>query len=264
MPNSLFSPLGLVVLLSDFGLADPYVGILHGVLAKSAASVRVIDLGHGVPPQDVLTAAFFLAHSRAYFPQGTLFVAIVDPGVGSQRRVLAAHDAGQLLLAPDNGLLAPSLGPGALLRAVDVVRHVGEPSSRTFHGRDVFCPLAARLASGGLRFEELGPPIDDAHRLEFARVHRADGRIEGLVLLADGFGNLITNVRPSDLGAEPRSWRARIGSHELAWTDCYAQAPAGRPSILVNSYGCLEVAIAGGSARESLGVGVGAVIEFER
>jgi len=264
VPASVFSPLGLVALLSDFGLVDPYVGIMHGVLAKAAPSVRVIDLGHGVPPQDLRTAAFFLAHSREHFPAGTVFVAVVDPGVGSQRRVLAACDAGQLLLAPDNGLLAPSLGPGAQLRAVDVQRLVGTPRSRSFHGRDVFCPLAARLASGALRFEDLGSTLEDPLRVEFARARRTPTRVQGEVLFADGFGNLITNVLPADLGPDPRRWRARIGARDLDWVDCYADAPDGRPSILVNSYGCLEVAVAGGSARETLGVGVGAVIEFER
>lgn len=264
MPAHGFFPQGPVALLSDFGLADPYVGILHGVLAAAAPMLRVIDLCHGVPHQDVRTAAFFLAHSRAHFPPGTIFVAVVDPGVGSQRRILAAADQGQLFLAPDNGLLAPALGPQSVLRSVDVDLHLGTPRSRTFHGRDVFCPLAARLAMGALRFEQLGATIDDLVRLEFARVRREGARLRGEILFADGFGNLITNVRAADLDDALRAWRVRIGERELVWAGTYAEAPAGVPAILVNSYGCLEVAIAGGSAQHELGVGVGTVIEFER
>jgi S-adenosylmethionine hydrolase len=251
-------------LLSDFGCSDPYVGVIHGVLACAAPQLRVIDLSHGVAPQDLRGAAFFLAHSREHFPVGTIFVAVVDPGVGSARRVLAAWDRGQLFLAPDNGLLTPALDAGAVLRAVDVARHIGEPRSATFHGRDVFCPLAARLGSRDLRFEDLGPLIEDPARIEFARVLRDGPRLRGEVLLADHFGNLITNVRPADLDGEPSAWRVWLGARELAWAATYSQAIAGEPSILVNSYGCLEIAIAGGNAQERLGVGVGAVIDFER
>lgn len=264
MSDCAFHPLGLVVLLSDFGLADPYVGVMHGVLAQASAALRVIDLCHGVPAQDVRTGAFFLAHAREHFPRGSMFVAVVDPGVGSKRRIVAACDGGQLFLAPDNGLLALAISPQAVWRAVDVPRLVGEPRSNTFHGRDVFCPLAARIAGAALRFEDLGPLIDDPVRIEFPRARREAARVRGEVLLIDGFGNLITSVRPVDLDAAPGAWRARIGARQLVWADSYAQAPDGEPVILVNSYGCIEVAIAGGSAQRNLGVGLGAVIEFER
>jgi S-adenosylmethionine hydrolase len=262
--DSAFTACGLIVLLTDFGLDDPYAGVMHGVIAGISPGVRVIDLTHGVPAQDVRCAAFFLSRSRAYFPSGTIFVAVVDPGVGSSRRVLAAVDRGQLFLAPDNGLLGPVLGAGASARSLDVARFAARDLSATFHGRDVFAPVAARLGSRATRVEELGGAIEDFARLVLPQVARSQTRVRGEVLLADRFGNLITNVEPADLSGDPRDWRAKVGARSLDWVATYAQARAGSPAILVNSYGVLEIAVAGGSAQQALGAGSGTVVEFER
>ena len=255
---------GPLVLLTDFGLGDPYVGVMHGVIACHAPGARVIDLTHGVPPQAVGLAALFLARTRRHFPRGSIFVAVVDPGVGSQRRVLAAQDDGQCFLAPDNGLMAPALGPAARVRAVDVARHVPSPESRTFHGRDVFCPLAARLASGSLAFPDLGPLVGDAQPLELRAPTRQGARVRGEVLFVDHFGNLITNVEPAALEGLPGHWRAEFQGRRLPWVETYAEARAGEASILVNSYGLLEIAVPSASAARTLGCGVGAAVEFER
>lgn len=159
-----FRAAGLVSLLTDFGLADPYVGVMHGVIAARAPGVRVVDLGHGVAPQDVRQGGWCLAQAWPYFPAGSVHVAVVDPGVGSARRVLAARQGGHAFLAPDNGLLALVLDEGAEVRALDVARFALPRVSRTFHGRDVFSPAAAALASG-TPFEELGAVVDDWQRL---------------------------------------------------------------------------------------------------
>jgi S-adenosylmethionine hydrolase len=255
---------GPVVLLSDFGLDDPYVGVMHGVLARHAPAARVIDLTHGVPPQSVRIAAFFLARTRAFFPAGSIFVGVVDPGVGSARRIVAAQDGGQLLLAPDNGLLWPALGPSAVVRAVDVGRFVPQRASATFHGRDVFCPLAAELARGTVRFDELGDQVADCVRLESREPAREGRKLRGEVLFADRFCNLITNVESAHLEGEPRDWRARCAGRELALVRTYAEARAGAASLLENSYGLFEIAVPSGSAERLLGVRDGAAVEFER
>ncbi|HTF89624.1 MAG TPA: SAM-dependent chlorinase/fluorinase [Planctomycetota bacterium] len=264
MADSAFSPCGLVVLLTDFGLLDPYVGVMHGVIAGIAPAVRVIDLTHGVSAQDVRTAAFFLSRTREHFPAGSIFVAVVDPGVGSSRRILTALDRGQLMLAPDNGLVGPALGPQARLRSLDMARFATKGLSATFHGRDVFAPVAAGIGAGALRFEELGPEVDDCERLTLPAALRGERRVQGEVLFADRYGNLITNVEAADLGADPRAWRPRLAGRGLDWVATYSEARADSPSILVNSYGLLEVAVAGGSAQRTLGVGAGALVEFER
>jgi len=261
---SLFTPGGPVVLLTDFGLADPYVGVMHGVLANLAPAARVIDLTHGVPAQNVEIAARFLKASRHYFPRGSIFVAVVDPTVGTARAVIAACDEGQLFLAPDNGLVWPALGPEASLRSVEHTRFALAKVSSTFHGRDVFSPLAARLATGELRFEQLGSPAQRCARLELAAPQRVARGLRGVVQFADRFGNLITNVEPAHLEGELRAWRARLAGRALEWVTTYADARAGAPSILVNSYGLVEIAVAGDSAEHVLGVGAGAVVEFER
>ncbi|HUR27299.1 MAG TPA: SAM-dependent chlorinase/fluorinase [Planctomycetota bacterium] len=259
-----FSPGGPVVLLTDFGVADPYVGVMHGVLASLAPSVRVIDLTHGVPAQDVRLAARFLASSRTYFPRGSIFVAVVDPGVGSARAIVAACDEGRLYLAPDNGLVAPSVGTGASVRRVEHSRFALAKVSATFHGRDVFCPLAARLANGELRFEDVGPETKIFERVSFPAPVRTARGLRGVVEFADRFGNLITNVEPGELDGELRSWRAKVAGRSLEWVTTYAEAREGVPSLLVNSYGLLEIAVAGGSAERILCAGAGSVVEFER
>lgn len=237
---------------------------MHGVLQALAPEVRVVNLTHGVPAQDIGIAAFFLARSRGYFPQGTVFVAVVDPGVGTSRRILAAFDGGQVLLAPDNGLLGPALGPEAEVRAVDVERFALPGASATFHGRDIFCPTAARLARGEVRFEDLGPRIEDFLRAALPAPARTGKVVRGEVLFADRFGNLITNVEPADLEGDPHRWSAQAAGQALDWVRTYGDARAGAASILVNSYGLLEIAVAAGSAQRTLGVGAGAAVEFER
>ncbi|MBI5366471.1 MAG: SAM-dependent chlorinase/fluorinase [Planctomycetes bacterium] len=148
----------VIALVTDFGTRDPYVGVMKGVALGIAPRATLVDLTHEVPPQDVAAGRRALADSARYFPAGTVFVAIVDPGVGTARRALAARSGGRFYLAPDNGLLAFLAGTRAEFRAIDADRWGLEPRSATFHGRDVFAPAAARLAAG-LSFARLGPRV---------------------------------------------------------------------------------------------------------
>ena len=248
-----FRPSGLVALTTDFGLADPYVGIVHGVLHARFPDVRVVDLCHGVPPQDVARAAYFLAHARSYFDHGTVHVAIVDPGVGSGRRILVAQDGGQVFLAPDNGVLAPVLGDAARVRELDAARFALPGGGRTFHGRDVFAPVAAAIARGldpfdATRGEDLAIARAELPR---ARIRGAYGEAE--VLFADRYGNLVLSARAEDLG-EPERWCVAVGALEVRIVGCYADVAPGEGLALVDSFGSLEIAVRDGDAAARYGL----------
>lgn len=256
-----WTPSGLVTLTTDFGTSDPYVGVMKGVLHARFPAVRPVDLTHGVPPQDVKVGGFFLAHSWRWFPPGTVHVAVVDPGVGSERAILVAEELGHAFLAPDNGLLGAVLSEAARVRALDVERFALPARSRTFHGRDVFAPAAAALAAG-LAPEAAGVPLRSWRRMLLpAPVERPEG-LAGEVLFADAFGNLITNLRPEP-GAEPAGV-LEIAGRQLAVVGTYGEARAGELVALVNSYGSLEVALRSGSAARTLGVGAGAPVVLRR
>lgn len=249
-----FRACGVVTLTTDFGLVDPYVGILHGVILARAPAARVVDLCHGIPPQDVRRAAFFLAHSCRYFPAGTVHVAVVDPGVGSARRILVALDEGQAFLAPDNGLLDGVLSPRARVRAIDVARFALPGASRTFHGRDVLAPAAAAIAGGldplaagagpDLAFEP-APPL---------RARVAGGRGESEVVFADRYGNLVLSARAEDLDGGPAAWSVEAAGVRIRVRGTYADAAPGEVLALVDSFGSLEIAVRDGNAAERLGL----------
>lgn len=247
-------PSGIVTLLTDFGAVDPYVGVMKGAVLCAFPKATLIDLGHAVPPQDVATGAFWLASAIGFFPPGTVHVAVVDPGVGTARRLLAvaAHEC--WWLGPDNGLLAAVLArdPHAEIRAVDVQHLRIEPRSRTFHGRDVFAPIAGWMAGGRYGFSSLGPRVDDP----------APGPVDDprpRVVHVDGYGNLITNVGAARL-AGMRG--VRIGDREVPLRGTYADGAPGALLAVVGSYGLLEVARSGGSAAAATGLGRGTPIEL--
>ncbi len=259
-----WSPSGLVTLLTDFGLRDPYVGIMKGVLFRDAPGLRaVIDLTHDVPPQDVEAAAFFLAHSWPWFPRGTVHVAVVDPEVGTERGILLVEREGHAVLAPDNGLIEP-LREGAedaVVRRVDPVRLGLDQGSRTFHGRDRFAPLAAMLV-GGCEPSELGEVTRPARRAPSRPERAADGTIEARVLVADRFGNLITDVPGELLSGEPGGWIAEYPGGEARVVATYAEATPGETVALVDSFGRIELAIRDGDAALEHSLGRGARIRL--
>jgi S-adenosyl-L-methionine hydrolase (adenosine-forming) len=251
-------------LTTDFGTTDPFVGIMKGVILGIAPEVQLVDLTHAVPPQDVVAGAYLLAAAASYFPAGTIHVAVVDPGVGTRRRALVVETRRGFFVAPDNGLLTLAAPPGEVTRILDASRsrYRRRPVSRTFHGRDVFAPLAGQLAAG-VAPERLGSLARRMLRLALRRPRRTRGRLAGEVLWIDRFGNLITNVTRDDLaraGFRGRGVSVRIGGHVLRLLQTYAGVAAGKPLALVNSASHLEIALRDGSAAAVLGVGRGAQV----
>ncbi|HEY3282531.1 MAG TPA: SAM-dependent chlorinase/fluorinase [Armatimonadota bacterium] len=248
----------VVALLTDFGLSDAYVGILHGVLARLAPEAKVIDLCHGVTPGDLREGAHLLGSALGYLPSQTVFLAVVDPGVGTDRRVLALEADRGRFVAPDNGLMAEVLEAGQVRSLVSVERpdlYLGG-ASRTFHGRDVMAPVAAALARGE-QLSEMGPEVADPVALPRLWAREADDAIEASVIHVDRFGNLVTNLRTEALLAwlgtsEPEVRVADVTVRGLVAT--YRDAPPGTLIALPGSSGRLEISVTGGSALDLLGV----------
>jgi S-adenosyl-L-methionine hydrolase (adenosine-forming) len=239
---------GIVALLTDYGLQDPYAGLLKGALLSVNPRARIVDLTHEVPPQEIREGSRILAAALPYFPRGTLFVAVVDPGVGTRRAILGVETDRHFFLAPDNGLL------GFLNRGARRIVHVKEskyffkPVSQTFHGRDVFAPVAGHL-SRGIDLSKFGPPAKRMTSLEDAAPRvAADGALQGEVVSIDRFGNLITNI-PADLLPKAPRVRITVGRRVVgALSRSYADVPKGDLLALVGSTGHLEISVNQGSA----------------
>ena len=262
--SAAFTASGVVTLTTDFGLQDPFVGVMKGRLVAAFPGVRIIDLTHEIEAHWPAEAGFWLARSFQYFPPGTVHVAVVDPGVGSAREIAAVEVAGHLFLAPDNGLLAPVLEAGAPTVArhvsADVLARLGiRAPSATFHGRDIFAPLAAQLAAGQLTPAELGPETTELVPGWIEGPTVAAGQVSGTVVTIDRFGNLITNIEPRHLEGLSHP-RVRVAGRELPLRRTYADVRPGDYLALVNSFGVLEVARAERSAAEGLGLARGAPV----
>lgn len=257
----------VVTLTTDFGLVDPFVGIMKGVIIGIVPAVRIVDVTHGVPAQNVVAGAYALASAVRWFPRGTIHVAVVDPGVGTRRRALLVETVDGWLVGPDNGLLSLAAPARAVRRIFDVSRSAvrSKPVSRTFHGRDVFAPVAAALAAG-VAPERLGRPVRSMHRLRTPAPRRRAATLLGQVLWADGFGNLSTNVSAGVLARAFRGGRLSItiAGHVVPFRPSYAGVPLGRPVAVVNSSDLVEIAVNGGSAAAHFGAGHGTEIEIRR
>jgi S-adenosyl-L-methionine hydrolase (adenosine-forming) len=254
---------GVVSLLTDFGTVDPYVGVVKGVLRRHFPEIDIIDLTHGVPAGNVTVAGWHLKSTFGYFPKGTVHVSVVDPGVGSSRRILLAVDRGHAFLAPDNGLLGPVLSQKAEVRALDVPRFRLSGAGSTFDGRDVFAPAAAILAAGALP-SEAGELVSDWHRGEFpAARENGDGSWSTEVLFADRFGNLITPLDARYL-SEEGDWVAEIGGEVLPLVRTYSDVSSGEGLALVGSSGSLEISVRDGDAAAKLGGEAGTVVRVRR
>lgn len=257
-----------IVFLTDYGMADEFVGVCHGVMLRIAPDARVVDLTHSIPRQDVMRGALTLGRATSYMPDGAVYVAVVDPGVGSGRgsiAVRAASDA--FLVGPDNGLLSlawEALGGAEAaveITADDVVLH---PASRTFHGRDVFSPAAAHLASG-MPFADLGPPlvVEQLHVLELPGPMVAAGAIGARVAGVDGFGNVQLNVRPHDLEAAGVGPVLTIRGRTVPRVGVFADVPQGTLAAIIDSQGHLALVVNQGSAADMLGLSVGKTVVLE-
>ena len=249
----------IVTLTTDFGTRDGYVGEMKGVLATRAPGARPMDVTHALPAGDVLAGAWVLERVWSRFPEGTVHLAVVDPGVGSERRAVAVRALGRWLVAPDNGLVTLAAGPGEVeaVRRLDPGRVALEPLSDTFHGRDLFAPAAARLAAGADP-SELGPALDPERlvRLELPAPRREDGWLTGTVRHVDRFGNLITDLPVEALPGDPM---AEIGGYRVrGLSEAFAAVEPGEPVLIRGSGGTLEVCVRGERASEVLGQGRGA------
>jgi S-adenosylmethionine hydrolase len=256
----------VITLLTDFGLEDGYVAAMKGVIAGIAPEAHVVDVTHLVPPQDVAFARFRLLTVARFFPPGTIHVAVVDPGVGTARQAVAIRcRSGSCLVGPDNGLLSGALEADPPLAVVQLTEprfwRTATPSA-TFHGRDVFAPVAAHLARG-VPLEALGPavPAEGLEMLELQPPTPVAGGVDGAVQATDRFGNLISNV-PAALLPGDGSWRASIRGRTLAGHRTYADVPPGELLALVGSHGFVEVAVHRGDARRTLGTTVGERVEI--
>lgn len=247
-----FRPSGLLTLASDFGPAGPYVGALRAAARAAAPSVALEDLWHGLPAQDIPCAAFLLPRLWELCPRGSVHLAVVDPGVGGARAALVVRDRDALLVGPDNGLFTAALSGGAEARLLDPQRHGRPVLCPTFHGRDLFAPAAARLASGRLRFEELRalgrPPV--LCPLPGAEPAGRD-RFLGRVVWQDPFGNLVTSLEGRLLGGA--AWALELAGRVLPGRRTYSEAEPGGLLGLVGSFDLVEAACRDGSAAAALG-----------
>ncbi|QDV10495.1 Adenosyl-chloride synthase [Rosistilla oblonga] len=251
--------MSIITLLTDFGVSSPYVAQIKGVLATRQPESHVIDLTHSVPPQNVQTAAITLDDLAPWFPSGAVHVAVVDPGVGSDRRILAAHVGDWYFVLPDNGLISPLADRFAVKSVVALDRREFwlSPVSNTFHGRDVMAPVAAAIARG-VPLEELGESVDDWHRVHIPRPCVMSKSIQGEVIYVDSFGNLITNISADDVHGDDVF---RIGDRAVnGLVRSYSDRTAGQLVALIGSSGRLEFAVVDGNAAVQLGAGQGAAV----
>jgi S-adenosyl-L-methionine hydrolase (adenosine-forming) len=245
-------------------MRDHYVGAMRGVALGICPDVTLADITHEIAPQDILGGALELAAAYKYFPQGTVFLCVVDPGVGSARRGLAAEAAGYRLVAPDNGLLTMVFKETAPAQVVELTqRQYARPTiSRTFEGRDRFAPAAAWLARG-IELRELGTPVTTWEMLDVPEPRVTGGQLSGIVLRVDRFGNLVTNIdrRGFDAFAASGPIEIEVARHRVPrLVDTYAEAESGSACALFGSSDHLEIAVAGGNAAERLGLKRGAPV----
>jgi len=249
----------IITLLSDFGSRDAYVGIMKGVMLGICPAAHLVDLSHQVPPQAVTIGALLLRSAIRYFPIGSVHLAVVDPGVGSERNAIAVIGERAILVGPDNGLLVPAammIGRYSARRLTCTELFV-QPVSATFHGRDVFAPVAAHLAAG-VAPETLGPELPELQPLALPAPRVERSAVCGEVIYVDHFGNLITNIDVTAL----RAFRPHTVSVSIAETmishlvDSYAAAAPASPLALIGSWGLLEVAVRDGNAAAALRAGI--------
>jgi len=261
-----------VTFLTDFGLEDDFVGTCHGVMKRIAPEIEIIDITHGIQPQGVLQGALVLANTVPYLPEG-VHLAVVDPGVGSERRALALRSGdGRLFVGPDNGLLIPAAKKlGGIEAAHEVTNRAYsiEPVSATFHGRDIFAPAAAHLASG-VAIEELGPALDPGSlaQLDVPKPDVGDRRIRACCLYVDRFGNMqlnLTREHLERLGIEPGNQVELELASERYYAlaaRTFADARGGEIILYEDAYENIALAISGGSAAQTFNVSAGAEIRI--
>jgi S-adenosylmethionine hydrolase len=261
----MFSPCGVITITTDFGHQGPFVATMKGRVFARFPEARIIDVTHEVPVYWPAEAGFWLARAFPYFPEGSVHVAVVDPGVGTRRDILAIVADGHAFLAPDNGLLAPIVGRARSceIRRMDTDRVMARlrlpPASATFHGRDIFAPIGAEIAAGRVKPAELGPTTTDIVPSWVEEPATSADQVAGVVITIDHFGNLITNIDGSLIQSFVQPI-VRTGGHSFPLRRTYGDVRPGEYLALINSFGVLEIARAEQSAAEALGLGRGAPV----
>jgi len=258
-------PNPIITLTTDYGTGDHLVGVLKGVILKINPEVTIVDITHEVTPFDLLDGALAIASAYSYFPPRTIHVVIVDPGVGTERRPLLVSGQNQYFIAPDNGVLSGVFDKeqNFLVRHLTSEHYFLQPVSKTFHGRDVFAPVAGWL-SKHWQPGSMGEDITDFKRFALPKPKEADGALKGVVLKVDSFGNLMTNFRAEDLPAEASEKgevKLQDGAHPVnRLVSTFASGNAGEAVAFLGSSGYLEIAVNKGNASKNLGIGRGAPV----
>jgi len=255
----------VITLTTDFGYQDSFVGIMKGVIAGINPQAQVIDLTHGIPAQDILAGALTLRYSIQYFPRGTIHVAVIDPGVGSARRPIMVESAGNYFVGPDNGVLSLALQG----RVDKRITHLSNPAyhlrpiSVTFHGRDIFAPVAAHL-SLGMAPTAFGETLEDMVRIELPAVIRKGRQLHGEIIYIDSFGNLFTNIQRHDLtGVAEDRVEITVGSiRVIGLAANYSTVSEGDFAAVFNSWDLLEIALNRDNAQKRSGAKIGDEVEI--
>ena len=243
-------------IITDFGSEDNYEGIMKGVILNINPKVQLVDISHNIDPQNIFKAAFLLKTAYRYFPKGTIFLCVVDPGVGSERDVIILKTKDYCFLAPDNGLLSYVRGENDHYEIFTVTnsKYFLKPVSQTFHGRDIFAPIAAHI-SRGVSLKQLGKKKKSMAALPSLKCHmdQKKKKIRGCVVDVDHFGNLITNIHGKDLGKMKVPYKMKVKRNTIRGSVAsYAQAKRGQLLFLIGSKGYLEISVNQGSAMKAL------------
>jgi S-adenosyl-L-methionine hydrolase (adenosine-forming) len=253
----------VITLTTDFGTRDWFVGTLKAVVLNFHPRATVVDITHGIAPGDIRGGAFALMASCRFFPKGTVHLAVVDPGVGTSRRAIAVQTADFFFVGPDNGVMSWALARERIkaIRALENEKYFLRPVSGTFHGRDIFAPVAAHL-SRGVPIRGLGPAQEDFMRLPWPKSRLRHPGVEGEVLYLDRFGNAITNIEADAVRSLGEgALHVFVGRKRLCPIGAFYQSvPSGRPVAVLGSSGFLEIAVNGGSAAQQLGLRVGQAV----
>jgi len=257
-------PSGVITITTDFGHKGPFVAVMKGVIISRFRDCKIVDLAHDIPPQWPPEAGFWVSRSYSYFPRGTVHLAIVDPGVGTERDILLVEYDHHYFMAPDNGLLARMLDSAdhAAVFKLDPAALEGlgiAAPSNTFHGRDIFAPIAAELAAGRTTPVAIGLPVSEWIPAWVDEPEVSANKVSGVIVTVDAFGNLISNIDAQMIAgfAQPV---AHIAGHDIQMQTTYGRAKPGEFLALINSFGVVEIARAESNASEGLGIERGAPI----
>ena len=251
----------VIALLTDFGLDDNFVGVMKGVIARYCPDANVIDISNSIPRHSVMHAALVLLGSYRHFPEGTIFTVVVDPGVGTDRKILVVRTERYTFIAPDNRCLSPVARESAGAKFYEVTYRPAVTPSETFCGRDVFAPVAGMLASGGA-VEEIAREIPSIAQFDIPQAHSAvQGGIAGIILYIDSFGNAMSNIPRDMVGGRVKVRAAGVEIEGVSKS--YAENEPGSALAIFNSYDMLEIAVNRGSAAEKLGIKEGMEVIVE-